>query len=538
MSDTQAEAGPAKPRSCADCPSFLTRDQATEWLGTDPGAAICAQYGHVMDRAGMTGPHKRKIQRTKAKNCTRFGSEKPELPDPQKLGFSVVLPDIQAMSHAASSLDELEVKSCTQCAFFVQMRDVEAVYGWKAGICAAKGKLISGGRAKYEAIDCDNRRERTYGGSVVYLRDLKLLPELADSFAPTNDPLELFRQFQAAFVEPNQYETDAPVSDLDRANGIRAWRAVEDYKTGKVVTLPIYTDEIHSAKCEPDCTAHRTPEQVALIPRTNDPEHPELYLDYSNLLYKVAVLWRELDETPAVWGIAGTGKTELFRWLSWLMQTPFRRFSITASSEVDDLVGKMMYEEGKGTYFQEGRLVKAWREPGVIVIDEPNTGPPDVWQLLRPLTDNSKQLVLDQFDGQRVIRHDEAYLGFAMNPNWDPRNQGTTPLADADMSRLMHVKVDLPPKEVEAEIIRNRCLEDGFEIDADQMAFVLGVAEDLRNLSIEGTFEGTWGVRNSVKSARLLNWMDPEDALAMAVADALEPQQVEAIMQVARLRIK
>lgn len=538
MSETQAEAGPAKPRSCADCPSFLTRDEATEHLGSDPGASICAQFGYVMDRAGMTGPHKRKIQRVKARNCDKYGHNKPSLPDPARLGFSVVLPYPTAMLHQASDLDQLQVKSCIGCSWFTPVNQVQPKFGWSGGVCAAKGKLIGAGRVQYEANGCGNRREKDSVSDYVRISQLRLVPELDDAFAPTNDPLKIFEQMRAVFVEPNQYETDAPVSEMDRLSGIIAWRAIEDYKTGKVVMMPIYTDAIHSDKCDPSCTAHRTPEQVALIPRTNDPEHPELYLDYSNLLYKTIVLWRELDETPALWGVAGTGKTEAYRWLAWLMQTVFRRFSITASSEVDDLVGKMMYEEGRGTYFQEGRLVKAWREPGIIVIDEPNTGPPDVWQLLRPLTDNSKQLVLDQFDGQRIIRHDEAYLGFAMNPNWDPRNQGTTPLADADMSRLMHVKVELPPRDVEKEIIRNRCLEDNFKITNDQLEFILGVAEDLRSLSLEGAFEGTWGTRNSVKSARLLNWMDPEDALAMAVADALEPQQVEAIMSVARLRIK
>lgn len=538
MSDTQAQAGPAKPRSCADCPSFLTRDKATEWLGSDPGAAICAQFGHVMDRAGMTGPHKRKIQRTKAKSCARFGMEKPEHPDPAKLAFSVAMPIGQAMMHQATALDEMQVKTCVSCSWFTPLNEVQIKTGWTGGICNAKGKLVGAGRVKFEAIECPTRRERDNARDYPRMTTLRFVPELADAFAPTDDPLELFKQERAAFVEHNAYDTDAPVTEFDRLDGIHAWRAVEDFKTGKVVMLPIYTDKEHLASCASDCTAHRTPEQIALIPRTGDQDHPELYLDHSNLKYKFAVLWREVDETPALWGIAGTGKTQAYNWMAWLMQAPYRRFSITASSEVDDLVGKMMYEEGRGTYFQEGRLVKAWRDPGVIVIDEPNTGPPDVWQLLRPLTDNSKQLVLDQFDGQRVIRNDHAYLGFAMNPNWDPRNQGTTPLADADMSRLMHIEVKLPPREVEAEIIRNRCLEDGFEISRDQMEFILGVGEDLRNLSDEGSFEGTWGVRNSVKIARLLDWMDPEDAMAMAVTDALEPQQVEAIMSVTRMRIK
>lgn len=529
MSGAETQEEPQK-RSCATCPSFLRAGEEVEGFlgGSDPGANICAKYGHVLSRKGITVPHERKILRIKAAKCPSYGEPRPERPDPNKLGFQVVLPHPDAMMYEATRSDELRVARCTMCVHFFTQEEVRPEFGWKAGICGAKGKLIGKGRLDLEAERCGNRRRGESwepNSTFIPLSDLTLLPELADSFAPGADPLAAFREARENFVDPRDYPTDKSVDEADAKDGIRAWRLIEDPKTGNETYLPIYGED------------HLTDEQRELIPRAGDDEHPELYLDHQQLLYRAAVLYMELDETPALWGIAGTGKTEFYRWLAWLMNLPFHRISITGSTEVDDLVGKTMYHPEKGTYFQYGRLATAWQSPGVICIDEPNTGPPDVWQLLRPLTDNSKQLVLDQHDGERIIRHPISFLGFAMNPAWDPRNTGAQPLADADVSRLMHINVSLPIEEVEREIITNRCLEDGYKIPEGELRLVLAVSKDLRDMSDTGAYEGTWGVRNSVKVARLLRWTSPQDAFALAVGDFLEPTQREAVETALRSHI-
>lgn len=523
MSGTETQGGPQQKRSCASCPSFLKAgEEVREFLGTksDPGANICAKFGHVLSRKGITVPHERRILQTKAANCSEFENPRPERPDPNKLGFQVMLPHPDAAFYTSTTTDEVRVNKCTMCVHFFPQDEVKREFGWQAGICGAKGKLIGAGRVELEAKTCGHRKvAETYGNSVTFipLEQMTLLPELADSFAPSVDPLARFRESRENFVDPRDYPSDKPMDPEDEKVGIRAWRLVEDPKTGNETYLPIYSEE------------HLDEEQRKLIPRAGDDEHPELYVDFQQLLYRATVLWMELDDTPALWGIAGTGKTEFFRWMAWLMNLPFYRISITNSTEVDDLVGKTMYHPEKGTYFQYGRLVTAWRSPGVICIDEPNTGPNDVWQLLRPLMDNSKQLVLDQNDGERIIRHETSFLGLAMNPAWDPRNAGAQPLADADVSRLMHISVKIPPEPIEREIITNRCAADGYKIPEDALNLVMSVSKDLREMSETGAYEGTWGVRNSVKVARMMRWVSPQDAFAMAVGDFLEPTQREAV---------
>ncbi|MEU4066627.1 AAA family ATPase [Streptomyces wedmorensis] len=500
-------------RSCADCPSFLTRKETKGFLAEDAGTAVCATFGHVLEKKGMSRGHASKVLRAYSSDCDEYGKPRPSRPVGSKMSFTVSLPDPTAMLHEATEQDLKKVDSCTACEWYVPEYDVQEKYGWNGGVCTAKGKMIVTGRGPFEADGCGNRKFRIGYGSTPRASEIHLTSVLNDSFAPQLDPLAVFNEAREHFVDPVDFKSSIPVSDEDRASGIRAWRELEDPKTGNTVEIPVYDIDFFPE------------EERSLIPRTGDDTHPELYIDYTNAAFRMAICWREIDETPAAWGMPGTGKTELYRYMAWLMCLPFYRISITGSTEIDDLVGKMMYSKEKGTYFQPGRLTRAWERAGVICIDEPNTGTPEVWQLLRPLTDNSKEFSIDQDNGRRVERHSECYLGFAMNPAWDARNIGAEHLADADVSRLMHVEIDAPPEDVERRIITDRCLEDGYSISMSDLDLVMRVGRDIRGLSESHTFAGTWGTRNSVKWARLLRWLPPDDALMMAVGHFLEPAQ-------------
>lgn len=218
-----------------------------------------------------------------------------------------------------------------------------------------------------------------------------------------------------------------------------------------------------------------------------------------------------------------THNTELFRYMAWLMQLPFERISITGESEKDDLAGKFHFENNE-TKFKDGRIVAAWKKPNVVVLDEPNTGPPEVWQFIRPLTDNSKQLINDANEGESVERHQFAFLGMAMNPAWDHRNVGAQVIGDADGSRLMHIFVDMPPEQVERDIIKARCMIDNYEIEDAVLNSIMEIAKSIREMSDNGELPITWGVRNQIKVARATAWFPLERAYALAVLDYLEPE--------------
>lgn len=511
---------PDPTRSCFGCPSLLQPSEAVAFFGKTVGVPMCARFGKPIGSMNSTQAQSEKVAKHIAKNCAEYGNPRPLSVMWSDVNLSVTMPDPDTIG--APRVQPELVSSCNGCANFVRADVVAKDMGWAAALCAAKGKLLLANRYTYEARNCD---ERSFGRVRDTVNNLIMLPEYDDNFQGSNDPIKQHFRKRRNFVDPTEYESDKEVTEEEAAHGIRAWRALVDYDTGNTVYLPIYRVDFFS------------PEEQAKIPRTGDDEHPEDYVDHGQLTYKVAVLWTELDETPGMWGQPGTGKTEFFRYMAWLMCLPFERFSITNSSELDDLAGKMHFDSERGTYFKYGRLPLAWVKPCVIVIDEPNTGPPDVWQYLRPLTDNSKQLVNDMNEGERLQRHDDCYLGMAMNPAWDMRNVGATQIADADANRLMHVFVDLPPAELEREIIKTACAHDGWEIPRERLDTVMAIAEDIRGLSEDGTLNVSWAIRPQIKVARALRWFDYISAYRMASADYLEPQAQQELLDAVRAHV-
>jgi hypothetical protein len=125
----------------------------------------------------------------------------------------------------------------------------------------------------------------------------------------------------------------------------------------------------------------------------------------------------------------------------------------------------------------------------------------------------------------------------AMNPAWDPKNVGAMPISDADANRLFHVSIELPPESLEREIIVNRVKVDGWELDSDRLDMIMGIAKDLRSLATDGELPITWGIRPQIKVARALRWFDPITAYRRAVADYLEPQAQESMLNAVRAHV-
>jgi len=506
--------------SCDTCPAMLLAADAPSKFKRSIGSDVCGRFGIPLDRPGGDAATRAKQHEHFAKTCGAYGQPMPAVPAEKRL--LVALPDpMQRVELSNTASLKTACRSCASCVHYVRDDIVAERMGWTVGLCSAKGKLILTNDQVREASNCDFRQ---YGVPRTEIAGVILLPEYENDFG-AYDPIKAFLQGRGELVDPTLYETDKAITPEDEGFGIRAWRLVSDPESGNETYLPIYRRDFF------------TDDERALIPNTGDDEHPELYVDHFGGVYLAAVCWNELDETPAIHGEAGTGKTELFRYLAWLMQLPFRRISITGSTELDDLAGKMRFKSDEGTYFQYGRLPHAWARPGVICIDEPNTGAPDVWQFLRPLTDNSKQLVLDMNEGEVISRHTDAYLGMAMNPSWDVRNVGTQEISDADANRLFHVFLELPPPSLEREIIKARVKLDGWEIDDARLNMIMAIAVDVRALTKDGTLPISWAIRPQIKVARALRWFDTVTAYRRAIADFLEPQAQEALLDAVRAHI-
>ncbi len=404
-------------------------------------------------------------------------------------------------------------KNCRACHYFVPPARVHERINVAMGACAKFGQLVPdlksaevakncGASQRVEAVTDVDAHHKALLDSILLDPDLERYLTPHDTRVAAGDRID-------TSIEPSTYPTDKPVTPAQEKAGVRAWRKITDGK--RELYLPIFRRDFFD------------PIEQAKIPNTGDDEHPEEYVDHMALTFTVAALWFHLDETPELNGKAGTGKTEFFRYMAWLMQIPFERISITADSNIDDIAGKMHFENNH-TQFKYGRIPKAWQKPGVIVLDEPNTGPPEVWQFIRPLTDNSKQLVLDQNEGETIKRSPFTFLGMAMNPSWDPLNVGAEQIGDADGGRLMHIYVDLPDRPTEIGIIRKRCNLDGFMIEDSVLDKVMDVAATLRDMSDNGELPLSWGIRNQIKVARAMAWFDVIRAYRLAVLDYLEPE--------------
>jgi len=471
-------------------------------------------------------------QRHFASKCPKFGEPKPQIPNFETVKMEVLLgmPQVGSGEGYAPEL----VSSCKACVHYLNEDKVANEWGWSVPICAAKGTLLLGNRLTVESKDCEyksfagislgNGTPNGDGFSTGWYKSLQFLPEYAPGF--TGSVATAFVQVQQELIEPSTYETDAPVSADDAASGIRAWRKIVSQEDEVFsVMIPVYERSFF------------TPLEQRKIPNTGDSEHPEHYVDHFDGVYTASFCWQVTDQTPAFWGQPGTGKTEFLRHMAWLMQIPYERFSITASSELEDLAGKIMVNPTDGTYFQYGRFVKAWQRPCVLVVDEPNTGQNDVWQFFRPLTDDSKQLILDMNDGETLDRTDGTFLAFCMNPAWDVKNVGANPISDADVNRLMHNEIPLPDESVEMEIIKQACEDGGFELRQDQLETIMAIGTEIRGLCDNGTLPITWAIRPQIKVARALQGFKPLKAYSLAVADFLEPSVREQILDVVNAHV-
>lgn len=514
---TSPNPGPALNRSCTNCPSFLKPEESVSKFKKSVGSPVCGRYGHVLGKPGLKAPQADKLARHFAQKCPAYGEPMP--PVPLETKFAVTLPDPEVITAPIDPVARDRCSSCAMCKNFIRDDVVSDELGWNAGLCAAKGKLILPNRQTYEARDCEYRQYPVNGTTRRTTTGLHLLPEYEDAFNLNVDPVRAFFKNKDNFVDPKDWPTEKDVSERDKQQGIRAWRKIRDQEgTGNEVFLPIYDKAFFS---EPE---------YAKVPQAGDDEHAESYVDHNNCVYRLAVLWTQLDETPALWGKAGVGKTELMRHMAWMMQLPFERISITGSTELDDLAGRMRFSPSEGTYFQYGRIAKAWTKPCVVVFDELNAGQPDVLQFCRPMFDNSKQLVLDMNENEELDRHTDCYIGLAMNPAWDPLNVGTMQIGAADADRLIHIYMDLPPSVLEREIIRTRVGFDGWEIDDNRLDMLMAIATDIRGLTDDQTLPISWGIRPQIKVARALRWFDTLTAYRMAVGDYLDPEQQQILL--------
>lgn len=522
---------------CSVCPSYLDVNKQAEVFGKSIGAPVCG-----LKQIPITRPGKKKSDQDEyimASTCKDFGKARTfSNSSTTPIEIEVAFPDGESQSRIPEQQNR--VLSCSQCEWFVDEAFATPKTGFRAGFCKAKGALLFSDRLSRYAEKCPDRSLSSTGGYTHASQPSNWKPILFPMYLdPANkaDPvLQMKKKLGGEVHDPRTFTSNKRISDEARRLGVRTWEPIEDQRGyGPTVYLPVF--DLHSIDTSGMPDWWSLEEELKKVPQMEDADRPHRFIDYKNLVYETTVAWVMLKQTPVLWGPAGVGKTEFFRHMSWRMQLPFVRISITNRTDVDDLIGKMLYHPEKGTYFHYGRFTKAWASPGVCLLDEPNTAPPEVWQQIRPTTDNSAQLVIDQDRGQGVKGNRAGYLGMAMNPSWDPLNIGALAVADPDLSRVTHTHLDLPPEEIEKGILLQAMLDDGWEdndLTHKRINTLMQCAKDIRALVENGAISMSWGIRNQIKTLQLVPFMPWEVAFRRGAADALEPSERDALLDSVR----
>lgn len=496
------------PDSCITCPSYIPGDDVTEQkqrFNRPPGGPICGRYGTMLGSAKSTEDELTAIAVTIGSNCIAHGDSRPVAPDEI---LPIVSVPVTFGARANPSLPD-GPDSCRKCVNFVDEQVVYDEWGWNVGLCAAKGMLIF--KPLAEARNC---QLSMMGETQTSTLPIALKPEYKPGFhlAPEVAMSAFVYVGNSITGEPSECDSDAPVTAKHEADGIRAWRKITDPKNEKRhIFAPVFKLDKF------------TEEEIHLIPTTGGKGNPELYVDYNALLYQFFVESFGLDETPALVGAPGTGKTQFFRWAAWLCQMPFRRLQFYGDMDVTEMLGTTQFSPEKGTFFEPGVLPIAWTSIGILDFDEPNLAPDPVLQVIRPVTDNSKELLIEN---RAFQRNDYCFFGMAMNPSYDYRNLGTKELADADTNRLSFLDVQPAPDPVERHIMRTYCKTlDNYDISEETIDLLMKIAADIRELEESNQYPGTWATRQMIKVARKTRWYDIRDAFAVSALNNM-PQEV------------
>jgi hypothetical protein len=485
-------------------------------------APICGRYGHVLGYENQSATDETNLLQFYGDQCEKHGEPMPSVPE--SLNLRIANPDPNIIEATPMGTPG-SLNSCHGCVNLVKDEAVYKDQGLSLPLCKAKGTLVF---RPTQAKECP---WATPGMPQDDLGAVDILPQYREGFSYSSiRALEAMLNNGNVNIEPTTYVTDAPVEPEEAADGIRAWRRIESpYGDGKEIMLPIFD------------RAYFSEDLQELIPTTGDSHNPELYHDFSNLLWKFAAKAWAKDETLCLISQPGLGKTEFTYWVAWLMQVPWHHVLVGPSTEPDDLFGKVLAREtesgsGTETYWQDGRYTEAYVGwAGIVCLDEPNTGRDDCTIPLRSTTDNNKTLTLDAGiagNKTKLIKQKGKYTTqiWCINPAHDVRNIGTRELAAADMSRLSPTKVPFPPDALERKIIQERCQLDGFIIPDTLLNDMMKVAGDIREASKQGEFPGTWGIREQVQVARFLEFFPFVEAYREAVLNFFEEETSEHVI--------
>jgi len=441
-----------------------------------------------------------------------------------KVSMSVGTNPLAAM--VGESVQHARPSSCGECAYLIGTSESMVKFGWPVQICGLTLELLPRKVQTEAASKCTRGVQRHLSSEPLDTSMIHLLPVYGKpKEVSPDDPVEVLR---APVADPQSYSSDLDLDDLDKAEGIKSWRLIKNrVGRGRDIALPIFDP------------AHFTEFERSLIPAYGSRTNPELYVDHDDdLLYAAASSLLVDERVLVLTGEPGTGKTQMAEYLAFQMGLPFYVYSLRDSMEVSDLLGGMHVTVENGaskTEFVRGPFLEAWTRPSIILLDEVNAAPDEIWHFLRgPL--EGKPIVLTEDQGQVIPKHPRCYLIATQNPAWDARNSSVRDLAAADIDRLIFKELTYPEASVERDIIASRCNAMGYPIQHKVLDIIMRVSEEIRRMTDpvqgSGALMISWGMRTNIMVAIATEMRTIGDAYRTVVVDALSPQDREQVMSI------
>jgi len=232
-------------------------------------------------------------------------------------------------------------------------------------------------------------------------------------------------------------------------------------------------------------------------------------------------------------GESGTGKTSAIRYMAHETKNGLRRVNLNGGTTADELVGRLLINE-KGTYWVDGILTEAMRNGEWIVLDEINAALPEVLFVLQSVLDDDGYLVLSEKDDKEIVNKHKNFRMFATcNP---PEYAGTKEMNKALLSRFaICINAEFPPEKKEFEIIEHHL---GNAIASSEMALkMVGLANETRKAKELGKSDYAINTRDVLNTLKLVEFVDPLEALGLAFANKLDASDNKALKVMAKLHL-
>jgi ABC-type dipeptide/oligopeptide/nickel transport system ATPase component len=505
-------------KSCVDCPSYLDETASADFFG-DPAIKVpmCARFGSLLavplaSGALSVNPD---IAEKYASTCKDHGKDAPSKPTSKFEPF-LFMPDTVKLDVQPN---DASVLNCYDCKNYFYS-EANNLYG-----CEVRGMVVYPSQKEKFATGgggCIWRDKRPASVTVTIKAKPALAPKMdvVASVRPTTVKVAAAK-LGVRVIDPRTIDSELPVAERDKGR-IRAWIKHPIGNKGKMGAYPIFETDFFG-------------DYAADIPQATQEEgDPSLYVDHFGLMTRfLSVSWTR-DQTLALIGEPGSGKTTGARYLSWLMNMPFVHIQYTESTEPEEVLGMPGIKDGD-TFIDPGSLPLAWQRPCLLLSDEVNLSQEAILQAYRSMNDSNRRLVVY---GQGFDRNDYCFHLVAMNPAHDYRNIGAKEMASADVRRMSYFNVPKPtPDQMKSIIKTNVDKIDGVDLPMSVINVIVSIAEDLQEAAKQAKIPHHWTLSQDIKVARLaLDWT-LDEAYKIAYFDYIDPKQAEVVMKMIATKI-